>query len=83
MAIVPHNFFSQVEKKKILFHRTHSKWGFWKGGVEFDDENGTKLDADVVVLATGYDGKKKLQSILPEPFRSFLEHPSGLMPLYR
>nr|POE86876.1 putative flavin-containing monooxygenase 2 [Quercus suber] len=39
--------------------------------------------ADVVVLATGYDGKKKLKAILPEPYRTLLEYPSGIMPLYR
>ncbi|GAV70955.1 LOW QUALITY PROTEIN: hypothetical protein CFOL_v3_14452, partial [Cephalotus follicularis] len=46
------------------------------------DDN-TLLDVDVVVLATGFDGKKKLKAILPEPFRSLIEYPSGIMPLYR
>ncbi|CAB4288100.1 unnamed protein product [Prunus armeniaca] len=37
-----------------------------KDGIEFDDN--TKIKADVVVFATGYDGsKKKVKSILPEP----------------
>ncbi|XAR51108.1 Flavin-containing monooxygenase [Bertholletia excelsa] len=79
MAILPENFFAEADKGKIAFKRP-SKWWFWEGGVEFDD--GTKLEADVVVYATGYEGQKKLQ-IIPEPFRSFLELPSGLMPLYR
>ncbi|KAE8682598.1 putative flavin-containing monooxygenase 1 [Hibiscus syriacus] len=40
--------------------------------------------ADVVILATGYDGKKKLKTILPDPFCSLIEyHPSGITPLYR
>ncbi|KAI4344650.1 hypothetical protein L6164_011849 [Bauhinia variegata] len=80
MAIMPENFFSEAEKGKILFKRA-SKWWFWNGGIEFEDNS--KLEADVVVLATGFDGKKKLKTILPEPFRSLLEYPSGLMPLYR
>ncbi|GMY36507.1 probable flavin-containing monooxygenase 1 [Fagus crenata] len=67
MAIMPENFFSE--------------WWFSKEGIEFDDN--TKLEADVVVLATGYDGKKKLKAILPEPFCSLLEYPSGIIPLYR
>ncbi|KAL5141316.1 putative flavin-containing monooxygenase 1 [Glycine soja] len=36
--------------------------------IEFEDNS--KLEADVVVLATGFDGKKKLKSILPHPLRS-------------
>ena len=80
MAIVPEGFFSEAEKGKIVFKRA-SKWWFWKGGLEFEDN--TKLEADVVILCTGYDGKKKLKAFLPEPFQSLLEHPPGLMPLYR
>uniref|UniRef100_A0A2N9H4U5 Flavin-containing monooxygenase n=1 Tax=Fagus sylvatica TaxID=28930 RepID=A0A2N9H4U5_FAGSY len=80
MAIMPENFFSEAEKGKILFKRA-SQWWFSKEGIEFEDN--TKLEADVVVLATGYDGKKKLKAILPEPFCSLLEYPSGIIPLYR
>ncbi|XP_028202882.1 putative flavin-containing monooxygenase 2 [Glycine soja] len=80
MAIVPENFFSEADKGKIVFKRA-SNWSFWSGGIEFEDNS--KLEADVVVLATGFDGKKKLKSILPRPFCSLLDYPSGLMPLYR
>nr|XP_043630834.1 probable flavin-containing monooxygenase 1 [Erigeron canadensis] len=80
MAILPRNFFPLADKGKINFVRA-SEWWFWEGGVEFDDN--TKLEADVVLLATGYDGKKKLRAVLPQPFSSFLEFPSGMMPLYR
>lgn len=81
MAIMPENFFPEADKGKIVFKRSTSKWWFSADGIEFDDN--TKIKADVVVLATGYDGKKKLKSILPEPFRSLLECPSGIIPLYR
>ncbi|CAN6539570.1 unnamed protein product [Malus baccata var. baccata] len=80
MAILPENFFAEADKGKILFKRS-SKWWFWSGGIEFEDN--TKLQADVVLLATGYEGKQKLQSILPEPFRSLMVDTSGIMPLYR
>lgn len=80
MAILPENFFSEAEKGNILFKRA-SKWWFWSGGIEFEDKS--KLGADVVLLATGYDGKKKLQSILPKPFSGLLADSSGIMPLYR
>ncbi|KAF7144275.1 hypothetical protein RHSIM_Rhsim05G0003500 [Rhododendron simsii] len=80
MAILPENFFTEADKGNIAFKRA-SRWWFWEGGVEFEDN--TKLEADVVILATGFDGKKKLKSIIPEPFRSLVEFPSGMMPLYR
>ncbi|KAJ4822250.1 monooxygenase [Turnera subulata] len=80
MAILPENFFPEADKGKIVFKRA-SKWWFCEEGLEFEDK--TTLEADVVILATGYDGKKKLTNILPEPFCSLLEYPSGVMPLYR
>ena len=80
MAILPENFFAEADKGNIAFKRA-SKWWFCEKGVEFEDK--TKLKADVVVLATGYDGKKKLKDIIPEPFRSLIEPPSGMMHLYR
>ncbi|KAK9075772.1 hypothetical protein SSX86_004101 [Deinandra increscens subsp. villosa] len=81
MAILPDSFFPEADKGKITFKRA-SDWWFWEGGVEFEDK--TKIDADLVILATGYDGKQKLRAVLPQPFSSFLELPSsGIMPLYR
>ncbi|KAG6431630.1 hypothetical protein SASPL_109709 [Salvia splendens] len=81
MAILPENFFSEADKGSIVIKRSAAKWWFWEGGVEFED--GTRLDADVVVLATGFDGKRKLKAIVPDPFRCLLEFSSGMMPLYR
>ncbi|KAK9149262.1 hypothetical protein Scep_008019 [Stephania cephalantha] len=80
MAILPDNFFEEADKGRILFKRV-SKWWFWSGGVQLEDN--TKLDADVVLLATGYDGKKKLKALLPEPFFDILQDSSGIIPLYR
>ncbi|CAA0221344.1 putative flavin-containing monooxygenase 1 [Arabidopsis thaliana] len=80
MAIIPENFFEEADKGMIRFKKS-SKWWFYEEGIVFED--GTTLEADVVILATGYDGKKKLKAIVPEPFRTWLEFPSGVMPLYR
>ncbi|KAL5559577.1 hypothetical protein UlMin_035788 [Ulmus minor] len=80
MAILPENFFAEADKGKIQFKRA-SKWWFWNGGIEFEDN--TKLEADIVLLATGYDGNKKLQSLLPQPFSSLVLDSTGIMPLYR
>ncbi|MED6144848.1 hypothetical protein PIB30_019469 [Stylosanthes scabra] len=82
MAILPENFFSEADKGMIKFKKvSSSKWWFWENGIEFEDK--TKLEADVVVLGTGFDGKKKLQSLLTEPFRSLVVDQSGIKPLYR
>ncbi|KAJ7958435.1 Flavin-containing monooxygenase [Quillaja saponaria] len=80
MAILPENFFPEADKGRIQF-KMASKWSFWSRGIEFEDN--TQLEADVVILATGYEGKKKLQAILPEPFSSLMVDSSGIRPLYR
>ena len=80
MAILPENFFSEADEGRILFKKS-PKWCFWEGGIELEDK--TKLEADVVFLCTGFDGKSKLKSILPEPYRDYIENSSGVMPLYR
>ncbi|KAL8119860.1 putative flavin-containing monooxygenase 1 isoform X2 [Apium graveolens] len=80
MAILPETFFSEADKGKIMFKKA-LRWWFWEGGIEFEDSN--KLEADVVLLSTGFNGKKKVKDILPDLFRSLLESPSGAMPLYR
>lgn len=80
MAILPDNFFTEADQGRISFARS-SKWWFYEKGVVLDD--GTKLEADLVFLATGFNGKKKLRSVLPEPFCGLIEDASGIMPLYR
>nr|CAD1838047.1 unnamed protein product [Ananas comosus var. bracteatus] len=74
MAILPENFFAEADRGLIRFEKS-SRWCFWEKGVVLDD--GTKLEADIVFLATGFDGKKKLRSVLPEPFRGLIEDSNG------
>ncbi|XP_019055304.1 PREDICTED: probable flavin-containing monooxygenase 1 [Nelumbo nucifera] len=80
MPILPENFFSEADEGRIIFKKA-STWEFWSGGVQLDDN--TKLQADIVLLATGFDGHSKLKALLPQPFRSLIEDSSGIMPLYR
>ncbi|KAK8712034.1 hypothetical protein V6N13_147286 [Hibiscus sabdariffa] len=80
IATVPENFFAEADKGNIVFKRA-SEWWFWEEGIEFDDN--TKTKTDVVILGTGYNGMEKLKTILPEPFRSMIDYPYGIMALYR
>lgn len=80
MAILPENFFAEADNGRILFKRC-SKWCFWSGGVELEDK--TKLEADVVVLATGFNGNRKLKALLPQPFCRLIPDSNGNLPLYR
>ena len=77
---MPETFFRHADEGKIVIKKA-SKWWFWNGGIEFDD--GSRSEFDVVIMATGFDGKKKLNDIFPPQFRTFLHYPSGMMPLYR
>lgn len=84
MAILPNDFFREADDGRILFKKlpTGRNWSFYENGVLLDDN--TKLEADVVFFATGFNGKGKLKSILPDPFRDIIvDSSSGLIPLYR
>lgn len=90
MAILPTDFFREADAGRIRFQKLPMtggrNWCFYENGVLLNDkdDNVTKLEADVVFLATGFNGKGKLKSILPEPFRDIILDPSsGLIPLYR
>ncbi|KAJ3673656.1 hypothetical protein LUZ60_005648 [Juncus effusus] len=80
MAILPENFFKEADAGRIQFEKS-GKWWFWEKGVVLED--GTKIEADIVLYATGFEGKKKLTSVLPQPFRGLIENKTGMMPLYR
>lgn len=80
MPMLPENFFEEADKGHIKFKKAQ-KWWFCNNGVQFDD--GTELEADVVILATGYEGKEKLLQLLPESYSTLMINPSNYLPLYR
>uniref|UniRef100_A0A0D9VQB6 Flavin-containing monooxygenase n=1 Tax=Leersia perrieri TaxID=77586 RepID=A0A0D9VQB6_9ORYZ len=81
MAILPDGFFEMADRDLIRFKRSTGGWCFSENGVVLDD--GTEIEADLVFLATGFEGKDKLRSVLPEPFRGLIINKSSMMPLYR
>nr|CAB3491508.1 unnamed protein product [Digitaria exilis] len=80
MAILPDGFFEMADQGLIRFERA-SSWCFSEDGVVLED--GTEVEADLVFLATGFEGLDKLRAVLPEPFRCLIVNKSGMMPLYR
>ena len=76
----PDNLFSRAEEGCILFRKSPNS-SFSSKGVVLDD--GTEVETDLVVYATGYDAEKKLKTLLPEPFADVLEKSAGIVPLYR
>ncbi|KAM0864667.1 hypothetical protein ACQ4PT_043768 [Festuca glaucescens] len=81
MAILPDGFFDMADRGLVRFQRASGGWSFCEDGVVLAD--GTKVEADLVFLATGFEGKDKLRAVLPDPFRSLVVNKSSMMPLYR
>ncbi|CAO2150683.1 unnamed protein product [Urochloa humidicola] len=81
MAILPDGFFEMADRGLIRFKRVSSSWCFSENGVILED--GTQVEADIVFLATGFNGNDKLRTVLPEPFRGLVVNKSGMIPLYR
>ncbi|XBH58135.1 hypothetical protein VPH35_079620 [Triticum aestivum] len=81
MAILPEGFFDMADRGLVRFKRASAGWCFSENGVVLDD--GTKVEADLVFLATGFEGKDKLREVLPKPFRDLVVGKSSMMPLYR
>ncbi|XP_037424009.1 probable flavin-containing monooxygenase 1 [Triticum dicoccoides] len=81
MAILPEGFFDMADRGLVRFKRASTGWCFSENGVVLDD--GTKVEADLVFLATGFEGKEKLREVLPKPFRDLVVGKSSMMPLYR
>ncbi|CAK7343830.1 unnamed protein product [Dovyalis caffra] len=80
---VPKGFYDKVEEGSIILKKA-PKFSFYKEGIEVDDE-GTSLETDLVILATGFDGEKKLKDIfLSKIFQdSVLGSSNAAVPLYR
>uniref|UniRef100_M8C0V0 Flavin-containing monooxygenase n=1 Tax=Aegilops tauschii TaxID=37682 RepID=M8C0V0_AEGTA len=81
MAILPEGFFDMADRGLVRFQRASAGWCFSENGVVLDD--GTKVEADLVFLATGFEGKDKPGEVLPKPFRDLVVGKSSMMPLYR
>ncbi|CAI0407746.1 unnamed protein product [Linum tenue] len=91
IATVPDKFFDRVEEGSIVLKKAPS-FSFCKEGIKVEggdkDENKQQqppLEADLVILATGFKGEKKLQDIFgSKRFREIIVGlPNATVPLYR
>ncbi|CAI0469142.1 unnamed protein product [Linum tenue] len=86
LSTVPEKFYDRVEEGSIVLKKAPN-FSFCKEGIKVEggDKEEPPLDVDVVILATGFIGEKKLQNIFGS--KRFGEivvgSPDGVVPLYR
>lgn len=84
LGTLPEGFYDLVKEGSIQIKRSHS-FTFFADGVVLDG-TGERVDADVVILSTGFDADKLLSGVFVSPrFRDIIvSRPSDTMlPLYR
>ncbi|XVE67292.1 hypothetical protein DITRI_Ditri08aG0148900 [Diplodiscus trichospermus] len=83
ISTVPEKFYDRVEEGKIKLKKA-SSFSFCHNGVLVEGET-TPIEADLVILATGFKGEKKLKDIfLSQTFQNAITgSPDDTFPLYR
>ncbi|KAI9127607.1 hypothetical protein K1719_000600 [Acacia pycnantha] len=83
ISTVPEKFYEKVEEGSIVLKKAPS-FSFCEEGIMIDGE-ATPQKTDLVILATGYSGDKKLKDIFASPtFQDLIVgSPSATVPLYR
>lgn len=84
VSVMPEDFFNRVETGSILLKKS-AGFSFYEDGILIDGEKKPTHEADIVILATGFKGIQKLQSIfMSQDFRDFIaDSPDSRVPLYR
>ncbi|KAF3434849.1 hypothetical protein FNV43_RR21936 [Rhamnella rubrinervis] len=84
ISTVPEKFYDRVEEGSIILKKSGANFSFCQEGVLVNGEE-TPLKTDLVILATGFNGDKKLKDIFMSSF--FQDHlagsPNAAVPLYR
>ncbi|XP_034681788.1 probable flavin-containing monooxygenase 1 [Vitis riparia] len=83
ISTVPEGFYDRVEKGSIILKKA-PKFSFCEQGIVVDGEI-TPIETDLVILATGFKGEKKLKDIFVSPaFQDcILGSPTASVPFYR
>ncbi|KAI3812086.1 hypothetical protein L1987_16790 [Smallanthus sonchifolius] len=77
----PENFFDTVKEGSIKLKKSPS-FSFYEKGVLISKDN-TKIEADIVIFATGFNGPKKVKDIFESPTFGQLIEGSPRVGLYR
>ncbi|RVW96645.1 putative flavin-containing monooxygenase 1 [Vitis vinifera] len=82
ISTVPEGFYDRVEKGSIILKKA-PKFSFCEQGIVVDGEI-TPIETDLVILATGFKGEKKLKDIFVSPaFQDcILGSPNCIVPFY-
>ncbi|XP_030512917.2 probable flavin-containing monooxygenase 1 [Rhodamnia argentea] len=83
IATVPEKFYDRVEEGSIILNKA-PEFGFCKDGISINGEV-EPLNSDLVILATGFRGEKKLIDVFESQlFQDCLSgSPNSIVPLYR
>lgn len=83
VGIMPEKFYEGIEKGSIILKKSE-RFSFCEEGVMVDEEV-EPLKTDLVILATGFKGEKKLRDIFESPtFQDYISgDPNATVPLYR
>jgi dimethylaniline monooxygenase (N-oxide forming) len=83
IATVPQGFYDKVEEGSIILKKAPS-FSFCKEGIKVQGED-TTLETDLVILATGFKGEKKLKDIFESKMYQdcILGSPDSAVPLCR
>lgn len=84
VSTVPEKFYDRVEEGRIMLKKFHQGFGFCKEGILIDGEN-LPVKSDLVILATGFRGDKKLKDIFASPTlqNCITGSPTTTIPIYR
>lgn len=84
IATVPEKFFDRVQEGSIILKKSSSSFSFCQEGILVEGES-SPVRTDLVILATGFRGEKKLRDIFVSPtFQNYIVgSPESILPLYR
>ncbi|EEC80194.1 hypothetical protein OsI_22074 [Oryza sativa Indica Group] len=86
LGILPKRFYDRVDDGSIVLRRCDPSFSFCAGGLVLDVATGDHIvDADVVILATGFQADRQLRDIFVSPWFSKIvaESSDATVPLYR
>ncbi|XP_068319237.1 probable flavin-containing monooxygenase 1 [Pyrus communis] len=84
IATVPEKFFDRVREGSIILKKSPGGFGFCQEGILVNGES-SPVKSDLVILATGFRGEKKLKDMFVSPtFQDYIiGSPKSILPLYR